>query len=402
MAVQPQGWQPSQYADATMEVNAAYPLVQIGGKAHAFDYLMRTSAPRDMTILNKLTSQDAIKVQGGDTCKFDVVYKESGTASFVLYDQTYSPSLVNVLKQGNVPWRLANVNWTVSEHEIDVCRGPQLVHKLAGVIKPRRAASKMDLALLILDDFWAAPDGDSVLRPLNIGHWLVPINTLQVGDTGTVGSDVAGAFQGGIPMVTTDGLTDYGFSDIAGIDPGTYIETTGFDDDTYARYRNWNAQWPDSAGEYTDTAEERISRAWRHIQFVSPPTVQEYKTPPFDKITIHSNETTIQSMERRLRQQNDQVGFTLARFAGKATVLGVPVTWEPALDTYDASRGYYPTYLMNWAHYHFAVRAGKVMAEKTYASNAFQPNLVTTHSFTEYQTVVGDREKVGAVLSYVA
>jgi len=393
MTVQAAGWSPSDYADAVMEVNAAFPLVGSGGERGAFSYLMRKDAPRDMTILNKITGPDSIKVQGGDTCKFDVVYKESGTASFVLYDQTYSPSIVNVLKQGNVPWRLANVNWTVSEHELDVCRGPELVHKMAGVTEPRRASSQMDMALLILDDFWAAPDPDSLTRPLNLAHWLVPITTTQVGDTGTVGCDVAGAFQGGIAT---------GFTDVAGINPGAYVDTTGFDDDTYARYRCWNAQWPDSGGEYTDTAEERISKAWRHLQFVSPPTVLDYNTPPFNNITIHSNETTIQSMERRLRQQNDQVGFTLARFAGKATVLSIPTTWEPALDTYDAARGYYPTYLINWAHFHFAVREGKVFKEQSFPSNAFQPNLVTTHVFTEYQTIVGDRQKVGAVLSYVA
>jgi hypothetical protein len=405
MAVQPAGFSPSDYADVVLEVNAAYPLVGVGGEGEAFSYLMRKDAPRDMTILNKITGSDSIKVQGGDTCKFDVVYKESGTASFVLYDQTYSPSIVNVLKQGNVPWRLANVNWTVSEHEIDVCRGPQLVHKLAGFLKPRRAASQMDMALLILDDFWATPDGTSMTRPLDVAHWMVPINTVQVAATGTLGVDVAGAFQGGLPLVSSDGTEatgSLGFTDVAGIDPGTFVVTSGWNDDTYARFRNWNAQWPDSGGEYTDTAEERISKAWRHLQFVSPPTVLDYNTPPFNNITINSNETTIQSMERRLRQQNDQVGFTLARFAGKATVLSIPVTWEPALDTYDSARGYYPTYLINWAHFHFAVREGKVFKEQSFPSNAFQPNLVTTHTFLEYQTIVGDRQKVGAVLSYVA
>jgi len=380
------GIETDQFLDVVVSVRKAYPMMG------SFDYLFDDDCPRKFELLQRLTRGDRVMVRGGQYVANHVVYRETGAAAFVLPAQTYEPGIENVLVEANVPWAHANTNWSIVDEEIRACREPE---QLVGIIKPRRGAAKMDLAMLIEAHLWAAADATSKVLPLTVPYYVKPIHGDQVKDDGTYDSNcgVAGGFQGGVPT---------GYSDVAGIDPGAYVQGTGWDDNTYRRWRNYNWQWSNSSGLYTDTDEDRMGFAFDYMGFESPPMVNEIDTPAFQDTRMYTNRVTKQSMERRAKQQNDQVGFDLAHYQNHTLFRGLPLIWQNRLDTYDAARGYYPTYMLRWNFGGMAVRQGHVFVERTFGGDKYLPDVTTTHLDITYQMWCHNRQLFGAVGSYVA
>lgn len=357
-------------ADVVIAVNDAFP------SPGSFEYLF-SDAEYAWELINRLFQEKRILIKGGENISAYVVYREQGTAEFVEPTQTYQPGIVNVMKKVTIPWAHAHMHWSVVDEEIFACREPE---EVVDIILPRRQSAQMGLALLIELQFYAAPDASDSKLPLTIPYWIVPITTTQV----AAGTTLDGAFQGANPT---------GYNDVAGLDAS---------DATYARWRNWNALWDNMSGEYTATNEKRMGRVFRHLNFQTPITVKDLEKPAFNFKRIHTNETTLESMEASAKAQNDNVGRDLARFQGATLFKGLPVAWIKALDTYSASRGYYPTFFLNTAKLRAVVRSGDFFRSKTFPANSIQPDLTTTHEDVSYNIWCPNRQAAGAVLSGVA
>ena len=383
------GLRAAQMLDVVTSVIDAHPL------GNNFDYLFSKDCPRHFELLSSL-ARDKTMIQGGQFVSNFVVYKETGTAAFVLPAQTYQPGITDVIKKVTIPWAHANANWSVIDEELLECRSEQ---QLLNILGPRRAATQMDLAMLIENEFWAAPDATTYsqgLQPLTMPYWIVPMVNYQVGDTGTVGCDVAGAFQGGITG------NDESFTDVAGVDPGTYANTTGFDDNTYARWRNYTWLRTDSAGAWNDTDADRLGWAFEYMDFEVPPLATDIDKPQYRDRKIYVCKVAKQSMERATGNQNSQVGVDLSKYQGRTLFRSLPLTWQIQLDTASASRGAYPIYLTNWAHGRMIVRAGRNFVERSFPGDKYQPDTTTTHTDLSYQIWVPNRQLFGANGSYVA
>jgi len=377
------GYGPVELADLVISARQAQP----AGKT--FDYLHRHDAPHSFELCKRLFRKERIDVRGGEQVANFVTYRDYGTAAFVLPGTTYQPGVVNVLAKAHVGWAHANSNWSILDEEVLGCRNPE---KLVSLVQARRTVAQMDQALLIENELWAAPDVASATQPRTLLFYLVPILGTQVTDTGSHGCDVAGAWQGGCPT---------GYGDVNAIDPGAYVATTGWDDETYKRWRSYNFRWDNANGVWTETNEERLGWAFEFLQFETPPTVEQLNDTPFRDLRLYTNRTSRSSIWRASKRQNDQVGWDLARGQTGTTFRGLPFVWQRQLDTYTAFAGFYPTVLVNWTFGGVCVRESRFFLERTFAGDKYLPDMTTTHVDLSYQPWVRNRQLFGAMGSYV-
>lgn len=365
-----QGLLPTDMADVIIAVNHAY------APKNEFEYLMDTGI-HSFELVNRLFTREKIQVQGGEYISRFVNYRENGTAEFVAPAQVFAPGMVATLKKLTIPWRHAKAHYAVVREEMLACRDPEAMIE---VIIPRRISTQVDQALLIETQLWAAPDATSEITPLTIPYYIKPITGAQV----TTGTTLDGEFQGQNPT---------GYLDVAGIDSS---------DPEYARWRNWNSQASNSSGEYAETDEERLGWTFENLNFEAPANAEELKLPAFNNRRMYTNGTTLRSMWRALRNQNDQVGWELGKGQGAVTFRGVPVKWQKQLDTYNAARGYYPTYLCNFSAMFPVIRAGDYFRQQTFPPSVYQPDVSVTYMDISYNLLCPNRQMVGAVHSYVA
>ena len=240
-----------------------------GQNMKGFAYLFAPTAPQEYEILGPILKNRKQVMQGGEAIDSYQIYREYGTAAFVRPGQTYQPSIQNVIVKSTVPWRYMNVNWSVLDDELQKNRGPE---KLMPFLGARMTAAKQDAALLIENEFWANPSATSDTQPLTASYWIVPINAPQVYEydqTGAAGALALGVnkwgnWQGSLPSNGT-------FTDVGGVDPGgAYTYTSGFATSTYNRWRNWNAQWSNSGGNYTDIDGRNLGHAMDALQWKPP------------------------------------------------------------------------------------------------------------------------------------
>ena len=364
------GYSPSDLADLVAATQDAYPLTP------NFEYL-RSTRVHSFELCNRIFREDDVQIQGGEHISYYVVYKENGTAQYVLPGEVHQPSIVNVMKKVTFDWARARAHYSVLHEEIVACRGPE---KLIGLLGPRRAATQMDLSLMIEEQLWAAPDSSDEKIPNSLQYFIVPITTTQVAAATTLN----GAFQGANPT---------GESDVGGLDAS---------DATYARWRNWNAVSDNSSGEWTATVERRMGRMFRNLDWETPDDVDQLQDARFQSTRLYINETTLESAEAAAKAQNSQVGYDLGRYQGKTLYKGLPFKWQKPLDTYEATLGYYPVVMVNFNHLFAVVRSGDFFRETTFPADKYQPDVVTTFEDLAYNLTTDNRQLVGGVLSYVA
>jgi len=368
-----EGLTPAQMADLVISVTNAYPM------KYSFEYL-RDASIHSFELMNRIFRDEKVMIQGGEYISTYVVYRENGTAEFVLPGKVYQPSITNVMKKVTIPWRHSHGHYSVLREELLGNRTPE---KLVGIIKPRRQSTQYDMALLMEAQFWAGATAGSEVLPLTIPYFIVPITGAQV----TTGTTLDGDFQGENPT---------GFSDVSGLDASN---------DTYSRWRNWNSQAATSTGAWTEVDEERMERTFLNLNFESPDNVEDLENKVFQNQKMYTNITTLLDMKRNAKQQNDQVGWDVSLDANKNVLWkGIRPKWQKQLDNanYSATRGYYPTYLVNYMAMFPVVREGEYFLEQTFAPDKSQPDMTTTHMDLSYNLLCSNRQSVGAVHSYVA
>ena len=360
----------SQMTDMVLVTLAQYP------PEKNFEYLFNSDI-HSFELLNRAFRQERTMIVGGKTINRFVNYRETGTANYVLPASTYQPSISATMAELSIGWRHGHGHFSVIRDELQACRSTE---QLVDLVQERRLVNQMDIALLVEKQFTAAPSAaDEDTHPYSMPYYIVPITSAQI-SAGTA----AGDFQGQNPT---------GFSAVAGIDASS---------STYARWRNWNANLPNSTGEYTDTVEDRMGRMFRHLHFEAPWIASGLTEPRFMNKRLYVNETSLMDMERKAKQQNDNVGSDLAKYQGATLFKMLPLIWLKPLDTYSAYYGYYPIIFWNWAHAKICVREGDFFRTETFPPDKYQPDVTTTHQDVAYNMLVTNRQCLGGVISYVA
>ena len=317
------GISPQHFADAVIATrNHVIAQDRATGQADGFGYLFSSDTPNIWELLGPLTKGRKMLVRGGTGVDWYTVYREYGSAQFVLPGKTYSPGIVNVMAKGTAPWRHAHYDYSVLRDEILTNRS---VEKLAPILGPRRASAKMDMAKMIEAEWWANPSYASEVQPLTQSYWAVPILGLQVTDSntavGTFGSNKWGAFQGGLP---NNGAS---YSDVGGIDPGgTYTGvTSGFASETYARHRMWNATWSNSDGKITQTDCQNLGHAMDALDIDIPYIVPELTKAPYTMQRILTCQVIKDSFEQLAREGNDSTGLDVAKYQNQTVFRSLPI-----------------------------------------------------------------------------
>jgi len=370
-----QGLSVDQMVDLGIAVQDQYPADK------SFEYLF---PQQKFHFINQMMTDERIRdnIQGGEYISRFVNYRENGAAQFVLPAEVIQPSTIATLKKLTIPWVHAKTHYVVIREELLAYRGAE---RIVDFLKGKRLTAQVDQALLVENAMWGLTTPGSNKSPLSLFYWMVPITSTQVAAATTLD----GSHQGANPA---------GFSDCGGIDAS---------DSTFSRWRNWNFLWPNSAGEYTETAEDRMDNAFIHLEYEAPENADDLKMPVYKGQKIFVPNAVRQSMRRAMKDQNSQVGVDLWNVNGVSTPTfkGVPMVWTPQLDGISdatgAISGSNPVVLANLNYLFPVIREGDFFREDRPRVHAYQPDVTITYIDLSYNVLCNNRQLVGAVGSYV-
>ena len=147
-------------------------------------------------------------VEGGTQVEFEVMTtKEAGAARHVGLFDTDVVNVSDGMKKGNMPWRHVNTAWAVDKHEITMNSGQ--AEKIVNLVQTRRHRALLDWFDLLETDLWGYADATDTKTPQGVKYWVV--------------RNTAEGFNGGAQS---------GYSEVGGINPTTY-----------ARWKNYTAQY---------------------------------------------------------------------------------------------------------------------------------------------------------------
>jgi hypothetical protein len=276
-------------------------------------------------ISSKLIDEKKVVEQGGDQIKFDIQYKNTGTARVTgLYAQDNTSS-EDVLTQGSCPWTFEDVSWSYDVREDQFQTDRETIVKLL-LLKEHAALNNM--AELMEQLLWTAPTSSTQAKPLGIPFWL------QKDASTTPG----GAFNGGNPTGYSGGAA-------------------GVSSTTYPRWKNWTFGYTNVT---SDDLIKKIKKAMFNTHFTPPHASPELAFGKGDH-DIFTTYTVVEQMERLAESRNDNLGKDLAKYMNMVTVGGVGVKAVPYLEANDSSQ---PLYGVNWKYFRPYVKSGLDMRRR--------------------------------------
>jgi hypothetical protein len=229
------------------------------------------------------------------------------------------------------------------------------------------------LANLLEEFAWQAPSGPADdLHPMGIPYWLVPITSDQQ-TSGTCGHQ---------------GENPEGFDDCGGIDAS---------DAANARWRSYNDAWTSTDGTIGDDDVIKITRMLRRLHFRPPVMVSDAEARRLQNLRIYTNETILEALEDRARENNDQLGRDVGQYAGATVIRNIPVLWVEQLDA-DAT---HPLYAVNHNCFHPFVMDGDYFRETGPMNSRDQHDVFTTFVDLQFNFVCVNRQRAGGVISRV-
>lgn len=277
-----------------------------------------TTDIQEFIIMPKILKKDKVKFDGGYGHQFQVQVNTNGNARNV---GLYSEDVTNVgdtMKNATVPFRHTTNNWSFDEHEPSMNKGPA---KIVDLVKTRRHASYVDLAEKMEQDGWGKPtDSSDDLTPWGIQYWIT--RNATAGFTA---------------------LAPAGFGDKAGLSPSTY-----------ARWRNWSAQYVSVTK--TDLI-DKMSEAADKTNFKAPIAQPSYSTG--DKWGCYCNWDTKRAFEKIGESQNENLGRDIDSMAGKMLFRSRPFQYVPYLDADTTD----PIFMLNWGVFFPTILEGWNMKE---------------------------------------
>jgi hypothetical protein len=285
--------------------------------------------------------------------QFNVRFYSNNAARNVKLNETDNPTTADTQKTGNIPWRHTETHWALEERIISMNKAPS---RLVNLVQTSRIDAMTDLAELMETNFWSKPDTSAdTLKPFGVPYWIVYNAT-----TG---------FNGGRPS---------GFTDVGGLDPNTY-----------ARWKNWSAN-------YTNVSKADLVRKWREAA-----TKTEFRPPvdgPFNNMEsnwgFYTDYTVLGTLEEVLESQNDNLGNDVASKDGLTHFRRIPVTWVPWFDnnsgTTDTTN---PIYGINWSVFKCAFLQGEYMKETKVRPHPLHHRTITQYTDCTYNFLCTDRRR---------
>lgn len=278
------------------------------------------------TWFNKLVlstqQEDELEGTGGTGFQWNVMVNHNGSATNQGIGAPDNPVIVDTMVQATADWRGSTGNYGIFAEEISMNAGGS---KIVDLIRARQVACMISIAELMENNGWGPPVASTdEVTPWGVNTWIV--------------KNATEGFNGGAP---------------------TGYTTIGLNPTTYPRWKNYTFQYSAMS---EDDGIDKWRRAARKTDFEPP-----VKTPSFntgDKLGYYVNEPTINTLEKYLKQNNDNHGSDIAKYQGAVQFMRVPVVWVPKLDA-DTTN---PVYGINWGELKTKVLQGWWLRE-TYIRN---------------------------------
>lgn len=330
----------------------------------------------DYPICNMWFQKDKVVFDGGTSIVRNVQVTESGNAKFTQPYAIDEPSVADVQAQLRVNWIYAQTDYSISREEMLMNRGRS---KLIDLVKSKRIDALTDLANILEERAWTSPtDSSDKTHPFGIPAWITPIKTGQ--KYGHVGANPY--YSGGTQM-----------ADCGGIDASS---------STYSRWRNYADRWQaaDSfASVITDKDITKIARMLRRLRFNPPQFVKDVDKGSYNNLRVYTGEEVMESLEERARNNNDQLGSDVARYAGGTVIKNIPISWMEQLDYANAST--YPLYAVNHEYFRPFIMDGNFFREGEPMNTRQQHDVFTTFVDLQFNFMCTNRQRAGGIISAV-
>jgi hypothetical protein len=306
--------------------------------------------------MEQLLRKNRATFDSGTGIQFNLMVGHSDAAKEVGLFEVDSLDIQDHMILGNIPWRHTNVNYAIERREIAMNREPR---RLVELIKIRRSDAMASLAELMEKRFWGKPGSSADQKQAyGLSYWIV-----YNPNASTPG------FEGGNPA---------GFSQGA----------ANIDSDAYPRWRNWSAKH--TAGEGAlDTLVDNWREAAVKTAFKPIPGVTDTPYGTGTSYGYYTNYDVLGKLEKRLNNQNDNLGNDLAPKDGKVIFRGVPVTYVPYLDKSESE----PVFGINWGKFRPVFLSGEFMREMGPEVAPSQHTVYVTHVDTTMNYLCYDRRR---------
>jgi hypothetical protein len=223
--------------------------------------------------------------------------------------QTYNIS--DVWGEFNAPWTLGSGYYGFLDDEVEE-NAPSAV-QMENLIKGRRLECALSAANGIEAQFWKLPSGtddEKAKQPYGVPYSVVPITSAQVTAIG------AGTLTAGF-----HGANASGYSTCYGVDSSAT---------KYARYRNYVDVLPNGTCDITEAVVDQIVSMLMDLSWKGPITADQFTSGAFDNLHLHAGKNMIVAAGRKARENNNDLGADLGKYAGMTQTRGI--TWERVED----------------------------------------------------------------------
>jgi len=249
---------------------------------------------------------------GGTGFQWDVMVNHSGSAQNVGIGAPDNVIIVDTMTQAQADWRGSTANYGIFAEEISMNAGAS---RIVDLIRTRQVACMISVAELMEQNGWGPPVAVSdEVTPWGVNTWLV--------------KNATEGFNGGAPAGHT---------------------TIGLNPTTYPRWKNYTFQYTALT---EDDGIDKWRRAARKTKFESPVETADFSTG--DSMGFFVNEPTINTLEKYLKQNNENLGTDIAKYMGDVTFMRVRVQWVPYLDADTTD----PIYGLQWGDFKTKVLQG--------------------------------------------
>ncbi len=331
-------------------------------------------------VVNNWFQERKVLYQGGTQIIKNVRVTESGGAHFTTPYATEEPSVEDLQARVRIEWVQLTHDYSISRQEMADNRGR---NKLIDLIKNRRGGTQEGMANVLEEYAWQVPDdsGDT-LHPLGIPYWIGPIVTSQT------------AGHNGNKPIYKDGNDA---SDCGGINPST----TSPDQ---SRWKNYNDRWTAATsfdGTIVDSDVIKVTRMLRRLRFKPPVMVSDATATAANPLKIYTGEEVLEAFEDRARDNNDQLGADVGKYAGATLIKNIPIELVEYLNYAQGNDTTYPMYAINHAYFHAAVKEGDYFRETGPMNSVKQHDVFTTFLDIRFNFLCTNRRTAGGIISAV-
>jgi hypothetical protein len=316
------------------------------------------------------------EIQGGSAIEWQTVLDDTGNAQFVTPHEAVEYDTDDVVGTFSANWALCHGSHLVSEDEIE--QNSATATQLQDLRKIKREVCSGGMFNKVESQAWKVPTGsaeDQAKQPFGIPYSVVPVTSAQV-----AAGNVGGFY----------GQNASGFTSCYGVDSSL---------DKYARYRNYVDVWSNSAGEITEDDVDKVLQMLRYLNWQGPMNAAEAASGDFANLVMYTTNKMIKGIDRKARENNDNLGADLGKFAGQSVTRGIPYVWSQALE--EVSNATNPVVAVDHSVLQCLIHSGENFREFPAKRLEDRPRLIATDVYLKYQLTNRNRRRCGRI-DYVA